>query len=333
MPSLPPSESPGYAYPIEKRYGVGRIPALTRRPRRAMVPAVSDPDDEIEGAPEGASCAEHPERTALVTCPRCGSYCCVACWQPTSQRCHRCLVLDPPEVTPWADRSRGLFPRLVATLVDAARPTASAVGFASGEWRAGISFALLTFVPLALLAGVVPLTHTLGFLPPFRVVTLGAPSEAALGLDVAQAVGLGFVVKTLELILLGLPFLSLCRAYGKPVASEPARQVLLYRAWLLPLGGPIGILLSLLVWGVPLEGSDALTAAAQVLSLAPLLVFLWAMSATARVQGVGPVAAMVVVLVSFLVMYFGEALLVQELLAPLMPDSETSREALEAAMQ
>ena len=57
------------------------------------------------------------------------------------------------------------------------------------------------------------------------------------------------------------------------------------------------------------------------------------MSATARVQGVGPVAAMVVVLVSFLVMYFGEALLVQELLAPLMPDSETSREALEAAMQ
>ncbi|GAB5543529.1 MAG: hypothetical protein SangKO_032890 [Sandaracinaceae bacterium] len=297
-----------------------------------MVGAVSDPDEQIEGAPEGASCAEHPERGALVTCPRCGSYCCIACWQPTSQRCHRCLVLDPPGVTPWADRSRGLFARFASTVIDAARPTGSAAGFASGGWRSAISFALLTFVPLALLSGVVPFTHRLMFAPPFRVVPLNDPSATELALDVAGAAGLGLLVNFALLALLALPYVSLSRAYGKPVESEPARQVMLYRAWLVPMSGHVGVLLSALIWAIPIGEDSTLIALAEVVSIVPLLMLLWAMSATARVSGVGPVASMVVVLVAFLLMSVGEPLLGQQL-APLLPDSEATREAFEAGMQ
>ena len=51
-------------------------------------------------APEGAQCEQHPERAAPFTCPRCGSYACVACWHPAVERCTRCLLRDPTDAAP-----------------------------------------------------------------------------------------------------------------------------------------------------------------------------------------------------------------------------------------
>lgn len=295
---------------------------------------MSEPEDEkdVEPAPEGASCAEHPERQALVTCPRCGNYCCVACWHQTVQRCHACLLRDPLPPVPWADPSRGFASRFFGTLGDALRPSLSASSFANGRWRSGISFALLTFVPLALLAGVIPFTKTLGFGPSWALATLGHPSSEGIALDVAIALGLGLLIGAAKLILLGVPYLSLTSAYGKPIDSMPARQVLLYRAWLLPLGGRAGLLLAVVVWGLPIEPSDATVAFAEVVSLLPLMFVLWSMVSGARVAGVGPIAAMVVVLVPFLVMFLVEPLLIEGLSSlGVLPDPATLREAVGAS--
>jgi hypothetical protein len=289
---------------------------------------VTEPDDEerVESAPEGSSCAVHPERAALVTCPRCGSYCCVACWHDAVKRCHECLLRDPGVRVPWADAERGLAPRFFGTLADAFRPRASAPGFARGSWRAGVSFALLTFLPLALVAGIIPYTHRLGFGPSFSVSFLGgAPSAAALALDVLQAAALGLFVTAVKIALLAAPFLHLVRAYGEPVESGPAAQVLLYRGWLLPLGT---LLLGVVVWGLPLEPTEGTLVVTQVVSLLPLLLLLSAMSSTARMAaGVGPIAAVVVVLVPFVLMFLVEPL-VHQLLAPWLPDPQSLRDAV-----
>ncbi|MBZ0120391.1 MAG: hypothetical protein K8H88_25590, partial [Sandaracinaceae bacterium] len=86
---------------------------------------MSDRDDEpIESPPEGASCAEHPERPAAVICPRCGNYACLACWHMTVRRCHACLMRDPAAAAPpipWETQSN-VFARFFGTLATAVRP-------------------------------------------------------------------------------------------------------------------------------------------------------------------------------------------------------------------
>jgi hypothetical protein len=250
---------------------------------------VSEPDDDerVESAPEGSQCAVHPDRDALVTCPRCGSYCCIACWHNAVRRCHECLLRDPGIRVPWVDPERGPLSRFFGTLGDAFRPRSSAPGFARGSWRSGISFALLTYLPLAVVAGVIPYTHRLGFGPSWAVSFLGgAPTSTELALDVLRAAGLGLLVTSLKLALLALPFLHLVRAYGEPVESGPAAQALLYRGWLLPMGA---LLLGTVVWGLPLEPTEGTLIFAQVVSLVPLLLLLSSMSSAARMAaGVGP---------------------------------------------
>jgi len=280
-------------------------------------------DDPIEAPPEGASCGTHPEREALVTCPRCGSYCCIACWHNAVHRCHACLVRDPGPVVPWQDHERSLPARFFATLGDAFRPTRSAPTFVSASVRSGLSFAFLTFVPVALLSGIVPYTHTLGFGLSFSVATLGSPSGADIGLDIARAAGIGLLIAVAMLALLAVPYHSLSRAYGAKEQPPASLAVMLYRAWLIPLGGLVS---SILVWGLPGEPDSNVRLIIEVASMVPLLMLVSAMLSTARMaSGVGPVASLVVVLVPF-VLLMTVAPIGLEAIRPWLPDPELIRE-------
>jgi len=290
---------------------------------------------DAEPAPEGSQCAEHTDRAALVTCPRCGSYCCLACWQNAAGRCHACLLQDPLPPVPWADPALSWPRRLFGTLYDALRPTSSAPRFARGRWTQGLSFALLTALPLALLSGVIPFTHFLLFGGRFSVTVTGDPTGGQLALDLTQAMGFGLLLFLVKLLALTVPFASLVRAYeSKRLESEPARQVMLYRAWLLPLGGRGGLLLGLVLWSLPVGPEEGLGESViwmlEAVSLLPLLVLLWSMTAAARIAGAGPIASTVVVVVPFLAMMFAEPILL-ETLSPWLPDSQSVREAAEAA--
>ncbi|MCB9595532.1 MAG: hypothetical protein H6719_22620 [Sandaracinaceae bacterium] len=285
-----------------------------------------EPDDPVEGAPDGATCAEHPERPALVTCPRCGSYCCIACWHGAVKRCHACLLRDPLPPVPWADPDQRGAARFFGTLRDAFSPTQTAAKFTRGEWRRGIVFALLTALPIAALSGIIPFTHLLRFGPLGVVAPIGSPSALDLVLDVLQAAGLGLLFGAAKLGVMSAPYLSLTKAYGQPTETQPTRQVMLYRGWLLLLGGRTGLVLGLVIWGLPMDPSEGWQMAAEVLSLLPLMGVLWAMTSTARMARVGPIASMVVVLVPFVVLFLVEPL-VLELIRPLLPSSEAVREA------
>jgi len=282
--------------------------------------------ERIESAPDGSTCAEHPERPALVTCPRCGSYCCIGCWHGAVKRCHACLLRDPLPPVPWADPELGLARRFFGTLRDAFSPTRSATTFSRGAWQKGIGFALLTALPLAVISGIIPFTHTLRFGPSWLVDTIGSPSGSTIALDVLQAIGIGLLFAVLKLALMTAPYLSLTSAYGKPTESQPARQVMLYRGWLLLLGGRTGLLLGLVIWGFPDDPSETMLLVAEVISLLPLMVLLWSMTATARMAQVGPIASMVVVLVPFVVLFLVEPLII-EMVSPWLPDSGSLNEA------
>ena len=291
---------------------------------------MSEEDEPVSAAPEGSTCAAHPERSALVTCPRCGSYCCIACWHGAVKRCHACLLRDPLPSVPWADPERGLGARLFATLGQAFSPTASAATFTRGRWQSGISFALLTALPIALLSGIIPFTHLLRFGPAGIVAMIGSPTGSDIALDVVQAAGLGLLFGAIKLAVMTIPFLSLSKAYGSPNDAQPAHQVMLYRGWLLLLGGRTGLLLGLVIWGLPADPSDTMQRVAEIISLLPLMALLWSMTSTARVAGVGPIASMVVVLIPFVVLFLVEPLAL-EAIRPLLPDSEAIRQAVESA--
>ncbi|MEZ4334995.1 MAG: hypothetical protein R3B82_00015 [Sandaracinaceae bacterium] len=287
---------------------------------------MSDEQDPVEAAPDGATCAEHPERPALVTCPRCGSYCCIACWHGAVQRCHACLLKDPLPPVPWADPDKGAAGRFFGTLVDGLSPTRTAAKFTRGEWRKAISFALLTALPIAALGGIIPFTHTLRFGPTWEVAAIGSPTTLDVVLDVLAAMGLGVAFGVAKLLLMTAPYLSLTKAYGQVTEAQPTRQVMLYRAWLLLLGGRTGLVLGVVIWGLPMEPGQSLQLLAEVLSLLPLMGMLWAMTSTARMARVGPIASMVVVLVPFVVLFLVEPLVIQ-LIAPLLPSSEAIQAA------
>jgi hypothetical protein len=298
---------------------------------------VTDERPPIEPAPEGASCAEHPSRSAVVTCPRCGSYCCLGCWHGPSGRCQACLQREALPPVPWADPSLPWPKRFARTLGDAVSPSSSATGFLRGHWRSALGFALLTALPLALLSGVIPFTHRLGFTR-MQIAVLGEPSDAELALDVLQGMGMGLLFSVVKLLCLLVPYVSLVRAYGRPdgLRSGPATQVMLYRAWLLPVGGAHGLVLGLVLWALPLEPTQSLSAGVMALlsamSLLPLMMLLWAMTATARAAGAGPFSSLAVVLVPFLALFFAEPMLV-DALEPWLPSSAAMEEALSLAAE
>lgn len=228
----------------------------------------------------------------------------------------------------WVDPNKGAFARFFGTLAGAFQPRARAVEFTRGDWKPSIGFALLTFVPLAMLSGVVPLTHHLLF-GNGRLTIVGEPDSTTLFIDIGQALGLGLLIMLLKLGLLMAAFTSLAGALGKSLPSEPGRQLMLYRAWLLPLAGSTGLLLSAIVWGMSAAPSEAMQTVAQLVSVAPLVLLLSGMLGVSRqAYGVGPFASLVVVFVPFLAMFTMEPLLLG-LLEPFLPSSEAMQQAIE----
>lgn len=260
------------------------------------------------GAPEGAVCADHPERPAAFTCPRCGNYACLFCWHRSSERCDSCMRRDPAAAAPplpWETQQGNLLQRYFGTLGSAVRPVQTAPAFARRELRPALSFFALTAVPLAPLAGVIPLTQTLEFGSSLSVVLKGNPTPLAIALDVLIAMALQLLLYGVEFAALALPYVSLVRAYTPPERRNAALRVLLYRSWLVPAAM---LTIYLAVWilpGATPQTPNEFAALLPLLQLTAMVLLLSAMRATARQAcGVGTLLSFVVVAVSFIVTAF-----------------------------
>lgn len=272
-------------------------------------------------APEGAQCGVHPDRPAHFTCPRCGSYACLACWHPEVERCTQCLQRDPAAAAPpivWEQRDKPLARRYFGTFASALSPFKTAPAFAHGEVGDALRFMLLSALPLSLLSGVIPHTRTLMFGGNFAIRVIGHPTGAQIGFDVLRAMLVGFALSAAQFVTLLLPFASLLRAYA-PARRGTAQRALYYRFWLLPAA----LLFLHVAMGVlppppdptALDPSALDPATATGLALASGIRLLCAvlliltMSATARLGcGLGPFLSSVVVIVPLLVMLFGGTL-------------------------
>lgn len=284
-----------------------------------------DDRDAFESPPDGATCAEHPERMAIAVCPRCGAHACVACWHHAIRRCHACLMRDPGAAAPpipWEERERGVASAFLATLGTALRPDASAPALARGSARDAVGFALASFLPFALLGRQVAYTHTLLFEEGPSVSVLGGAGPAEIAIDLARAAVLGLALALAMTVALGVSYRSLASAFGHNGHAEAPLRVILYRGWLLPASL---CLEELGTWIAP--GSIA----SAIVQALPLVLLFSALRATARMgSGAGPFAALVVVLVPFffmlLVAYFAEMAM-----APLLPSVESIRAAMGTA--
>lgn len=285
-------------------------------------PERGEEPEAFEPPPDGATCAEHPERAAIAVCPRCGAHACVSCWHHPIRRCHACLMRDPANAAPpipWEDAARSLPVRFFATLTTAIRPDATAPAFGRGRARDAVSFALLSFVPLALAGRQVAYTHTLLFEPGPAIQVLGGADAAHIALDVARAAGLGLLLALAMWLSLGISYRSLAAAFAQKGHAEAPLRVILYRGWLLPCSFFLGQI------GDWLAPGSIVAAMCQAL---PLVLLFSSLRATARMgSGTGPFAALVVVLVPFffmlLVQYFVELAML-----PLLPTAEAIRAAM-----
>ena len=254
-------------------------------------------DPPIESPPEGATCGEHSERPALVICPRCGSFACLSCWHGALKRCHACVVRQPPPPVPWEDPSRGLVSRFFGTLGDASSPVLTAPSFRKDGTGRAVVFFLLTFVPLAGLAGIVPYTARLLFGPALTIEVVGEPSQAEVAMDVARAAGLGLAVSIVQWLALTVPFVSLSNAFAEKGHPDAPMRAMLYRGWLLAL-----FFVAQYVLPIALPASAGLLFG-TVLSLVPFVLLLGAMRATTRMgSGVGALTALLTIGVPFALM-------------------------------
>jgi hypothetical protein len=295
--------------------------------------AVADRDRQpLRRAPAGAGCHRHPERPALARCPLCDRDACLFCWHDPFERCEACLAEAPAAAAPpvpWEDPAvRPLRRRLWATLATVARPTASAPAFARHDVGHAVRFALLTVVPLALLRGVIPYTHTVLFGDRFAIALRGEPDAGLVALDVVRAMGLSALLVAAGALALGLPFVHLAGAYGSALGRRAALRVLLYRGWLLALAGfdpagraaGSGLLFSVALWGMPTDTPMPVFQFFYLVdAVVPILLLLFSMRATARfAAGTGAVASFVLTLLPFVLLYAVQGALL-ELLVPLMP--------------
>lgn len=292
------------------------------------------PDDMPELSPEGASCRSHESRPAFCVCPRCRAHVCGMCWFPEHGRCHRCVVSAPEELgEPLAfERADGSFAaRFFATLASALAPGRSAVSFAFGSYRRALVFFTATFVPFALLRGVIPYTHLVEFGPGPFAVHLKRPAPAAeVALDVLRAAGISFLEIFAVFLALLLCYRSLARAFGRDTSGEIATRLVLYRAFLLPLGAflptrmgsdvfllPDGLVFTLSLWTLPrLELSLVI---GLLLSVVPaVLVFVSLRNVARLVLGADALAAFLLALVPWTLSVAVQGL-VHFALQPLLP--------------
>jgi hypothetical protein len=226
----------------------------------------------------------------------------MSCWHPSVQRCERCMLEDPAAAAPPIPFERSELSaakRYFATLATALSPIRSAPAFASNDVRRALRFALLTMLPFALLAGVIPYTRTLQF-EHLAVTLLGAPSELEIGLDVVRAMLVEGGLTALRFGCLFLPFVTLVRAYAPAERRNAAILAMLYRGWLLPAGQLFSYLV---LWTLPPEAANmveppALWFLVLTITLVTRVLMMMTMGATARLAcGLGPLMAFVVVIV------------------------------------
>jgi hypothetical protein len=281
-----------------------------------------------EDGPDPTHCGEHPERFAVARCPKCGQHACIQCWHPALDRCETCLRPDPSAAAPpipWEDPAgSGRLRRWLDTLVTALQPLRTAPAFARREVAPAVRFALWAFLPLALIRGIIPYTHTMRFGKGFGIELVSDVSGSAIALDIARAMGTSLLVTVVFLAALTLPFVSLARAYGTELAMPAAWRVMLYRSWLVPMssqGAKVpGLLLGLVYWGLPSEPDGTLVRLVVLVdNTLPMLLLLLAMRATARLAGgVGPLASFVIVTVPIGLLLVSQEL-VLSLLEPWLP--------------
>lgn len=223
---------------------------------------------------------------------------------------------NPKQVFPWEETSKPFLSRWATTLASAFQPLRYAPLMVGSLRTHALRFFLLSFLPLSLLEGVIPYTHTLRFGPSFQVLITGAHSNEVILMDVLQAMGLSLGLRLIFFMALTLPYISLARAYGKPERQEAALNSMLYRAWLLPLQG---LILYVLVWSSPKAPAMEFQLLMQLLSIIPIFFMLSCMRATARLAcEVGPWASVAVVLVPF-ALWMATELLILPFLSPWIP--------------
>jgi len=221
----------------------------------------------------------------------------------------------------WERRDLAWPLRYLMTLAEALTPRASTPLLRGRRLRPPVGFALLTALPAALTAGIIPFTHHLLFGPTFRVTAQGSVSSEGIALDLARAAGLGLLVHGVLLLALALPYVSLSRAFARQEdAGARALRTLLYRSWLLPMGGS-GLVSQLLIWAAPVtEAGPGLQLALAFAAVIPIVLLMVALRAAAvQLNGVPPLASWAVILVPVTLFFLTEAI-VLEALDPVLPD-------------
>lgn len=256
-------------------------------------------------APSSSRCHAHAERQAYVTCPKCQRHCCLQCWHQQLDRCETCLRQDPASAVaplPWEDPGQPWLARLLRTLLTAFSPVATAPAFARPVVFTALRFALLTALPLSLLAGVIPHTRTLLFVD-LHVVVQDQASALAITLDVLRAMGIQLALDLVHLTATWLPYVSLVKAYGGEAATPYAVRTLLYRVWLLPA---YTLLIGLIIWPLQMpEDGEEVQQIATVLLLLPQLLpilFMLALGYSARLaSGLSAMWSIVVVTIAVMI--------------------------------
>jgi hypothetical protein len=216
---------------------------------------------------------------------------------------------------PWEEPERHIVFRFFGTLATALRPASSAPAFARGQVRPALMFALATFVPLALLSGIIPYTHTLVF-GNLEVVVQNAETDAAIVLDVLRAAGLGLLISTIALVALAVPYVSLSRAYADRGHHAAPWRVVLYRAFLVPL---FELLTGLLAFALSPRSPPEAILLAQLVAVMPLVLLFASLRAGSRMaSGVGVFASIATATIPFVIMLFSKSLLLLAL-APVLP--------------
>jgi hypothetical protein len=203
----------------------------------------------------------------------------------------------------------------------------SAPAFAREEVRPALTFALAVTVPLAALSGVIPITKTIQFGAMFSVQILGAVTPEEMVMDVLRAMGIALGITLASFAALAFPYVSLAAAYGRKLGRPAAWRTILYRSWLLPIGGT-GIPFGLFLWGLP--DWPALISWVKYTSVSLPMILLWAaMQKSARMAaGVRALPGLAVVLVPF-VLFLIVQMLTMQAIAPLLPQDPSAATAPE----
>jgi len=227
---------------------------------------------------------------------------------------------DDPYVVAWEQRSLNVIVRYLRTVAEGLTPRASTPLLRGNRVRPAMTFALLTALPAAPLAGIIPFTHTLLFGPTFAITVQGDAGQDRIASDVAQAAGLGLGLYAVLLLALAAPYVSLSKSFGAADgAGARALRVMLYRAWLVPFG--TGLFPQVVAWAMPMmEAGLGLQVAFALLGVVPLVLLLVAMRAAAvELNGIRPLTSWAVVLVPVTLFFVVQGLAL-EALAPIIPE-------------